>query len=149
MPQPCLCILCLHKSSEKDCPSELPSGLITESKIDQSTETGSNLAVSRAKGKRNEEWLLNGSSLGWLNCLETRQRWLLHNTVNVLNVTLKWLMRDFPDGSVVKNLPSNARDLGSISGWGTKIPHAAGQLSLHIITTESRTSQLLSPALHN
>ena len=66
----------------------------------------------------------------------------MHNTVNVLNVTLKWLMRDFPDGSVVKNPPSNAKDLGSIPGWGTKIPHAVGQLSLHIITTESHTPQL-------
>ena len=41
--------------NEKACLPELPSGLIAESKIDQSTETGSNLAVSRAKGKRNEE----------------------------------------------------------------------------------------------
>ena len=27
------------------------------------------------------------------------------------------------------NLPSNAGDEGSIPGWGTKIPHASGQLS--------------------
>ena len=60
----------------------------------------------------------------------------MHNTVTVLNVTLKWLMRDFPDGPVVKNPPSNARDLGSVPGWGTKIPHAAGQLSPRITTTE-------------
>ena len=37
--------------------------------------------------------------------------------------------RDFAGGPVVKNLPSNAGDVGSISGLGTKIPHAAGQLS--------------------
>ena len=55
MPQPCMCIFCLHKSSEKACPSELPSGLIAESKIDQSIEKGSNLVVSKAKGKRNGE----------------------------------------------------------------------------------------------
>ena len=36
---------------------------------------------------------------------------------------------DFPGGPVVKNLPSNAADVGSIPGWGTKIPHATGQLS--------------------
>ena len=36
---------------------------------------------------------------------------------------------DFPGGPVVKNPPSNARDVGSIPGQGTKIPHAAGQLS--------------------
>ena len=29
----------------------------------------------------------------------------------------------------VKNLPTYARDSGSIPGWRTKIPHAAGQLS--------------------
>ena len=31
---------------------------------------------------------------------------------------------DFPDGSVVKTLPSNAGSAGSIPGWGAKIPHA-------------------------
>ena len=38
--------------------------------------------------------------------------------------------RDFPGGPVVKNTPCNAGDLGLIRGWGTKILHAAGQLSL-------------------
>ena len=33
--------------------------------------------------------------------------------------------RDFPGGPVVKNLPSNAEDAGSIPGRGTKISHAA------------------------
>ena len=32
-------------------------------------------------------------------------------------------------GPVVKNPPSNAGDWGLIPGQGTKIPHAAGQLS--------------------
>ena len=32
--------------------------------------------------------------------------------------------RNFPDGSVVKNLPSNAGEAGLIPGLGTKIPHA-------------------------
>ena len=45
-------------------------------------------------------------------------------------------MRDFPHGPVVKNLSCNAGDTGSIPGWGTKIPHAAGQLSLRAATTE-------------
>ena len=39
-------------------------------------------------------------------------------------------MRDFPGGPVVKNPPSNAGDASSIPGRGTKIPYAAGQLSL-------------------
>ena len=37
---------------------------------------------------------------------------------------------------MVKNLPSNAGDVGSIPGRGTKIPHAVGQLSLRVTTTE-------------
>ena len=45
--------------------------------------------------------------------------------------------RDFPGGPVVKNLPSNAGDAGWIPGWGTKIPHARGQLS--------HTLQLVEP----
>ena len=45
-------------------------------------------------------------------------------------------MRDFPGGPVIKNPPSNAGDAGSIPGRGTKIPHAAGQLSLRTTTTE-------------
>ena len=36
---------------------------------------------------------------------------------------------DFPSGPVVKNLPSNAGDMGLISGKGTKILHAMEQLS--------------------
>ena len=43
---------------------------------------------------------------------------------------------DFPGGPVVKNPPYNAGDVGSIPGQRTKIPHAAGQLSLHTTTTE-------------
>ena len=35
---------------------------------------------------------------------------------------------DFPGGPLVKNRFCNAGDTGSIPGWGTKIPHAAGQL---------------------
>ena len=38
-------------------------------------------------------------------------------------------LKDFPGGPVVKNLPTYAGDSGSIPGWRTKIPHAAGQLS--------------------
>ena len=37
---------------------------------------------------------------------------------------------------MVENLPSNAGDVGSIPGQGTKIPHATGQLSPHATATE-------------
>ena len=41
-----------------------------------------------------------------------------------------------PGGPVVKNLPYNAGDAGSIPGQGTKIPRAAGQLIPCATTTE-------------
>ena len=44
--------------------------------------------------------------------------------------------RDFPGGPVIKNPPFSDRDVVLISGWGTKIPRAVGQLSPHVTTTE-------------
>ena len=38
---------------------------------------------------------------------------------------------------MVKNPPCNAGESGSIPGWGTKIPHAEGQLSQTATTTEA------------
>ena len=46
------------------------------------------------------------------------------------------MLWDFPGGPGVKNPPSNAGDVGSTPGRGTKIPHATGQLSLRATTTE-------------
>ena len=75
----------------------------------------------------------------------------LQEWVNVTEQCLaQWVMydveaRDFPGGPVVKNPPSNAGDKGSVPGWGTKIPHATGQLSLCATTREAHTLQLLSP----
>ena len=40
---------------------------------------------------------------------------------------------DFPGGPVVKVSPSNARGMGSIPGWGTKIPHVLSHFS-HVQT---------------
>ena len=38
---------------------------------------------------------------------------------------------------MVKNPPLNAGDMGLVLGWGTRIPHAMGQLTLHAtVTTE-------------
>ena len=45
----------------------------------------------------------------------------------------KFTSRNFPGGLVVKNLPSNAGDVSSIPGQGTKISHAMGQLSPHAL----------------
>ena len=46
---------------------------------------------------------------------------------------------DFPGGPGVKNPPSNAGDVGSIPGGGTKIPHAGGQLSLRAVEPTCHT----------
>ena len=54
--------------------------------------------------------------------------------ISVFNSKIK----EFPDGPVAKNLPSNGDEgaWGSIPGQGTKIPHAAGQQSPLMATTE-------------
>ena len=46
-----------------------------------------------------------------------------------------------PGVSVVKNLPSNAGDAGSIPGRGTKIQHAVGQLSPRTSTRERKPTR--------
>ena len=58
---------------------------------------------------------------------------------------MKW--RDFHGDPVVKNPPSNAWDVGSIPGQGTKIPHAMGQLSPRATTTEPMYSGARVPQL--
>ena len=52
------------------------------------------------------------------------------------NVTKNFMCEDFPGGPVVKTPPCNARDVGLIPGHGTKIPHAAEQLSPHATSRE-------------
>ncbi|KAI4568734.1 hypothetical protein MJG53_014352 [Ovis ammon polii x Ovis aries] len=39
------------------------------------------------------------------------------------------VIKDFPGGPVVKNLPCNAGDVGSILGQGTEIPYSSEQLN--------------------
>ena len=48
---------------------------------------------------------------------------------------------------MVKNLPSNVGDVGSIPGRGTRIPHAAGQLSPCTATREPTRSGACMPQL--
>ena len=45
---------------------------------------------------------------------------------------------DFPGSPVVNNLPPNSGDAGLMHVQGTKIPHAAGQLSPYATTAETR-----------
>ena len=50
----------------------------------------------------------------------------------------KW---NVPGDPLVKTLPSNAGDTGSMPGWGTKIPHAMWPLSPCSATREDCTLQ--------
>ena len=47
-------------------------------------------------------------------------------------------LEDFPRRPVVKNPPCNAGDMGLGFGLGAKTPHATGQLSPSVTTTEPR-----------
>ena len=49
----------------------------------------------------------------------------------------------------VNNPPSNAGDVGSIPGQGTKTRHAVGQLSPWVATTESTCHNSEKPTCHN
>ena len=49
-------------------------------------------------------------------------------------------LRDFPCGPVVKHLPCNAEDVGSIPGPRTKSSHAVRQLSPQATTPEPTCS---------
>ena len=48
---------------------------------------------------------------------------------------------------MVKNLPANTRDVGSIPGWGTKILQAGGQPRPHSATTALVLSRAYSSQL--
>ena len=63
----------------------------------------------------------------------------ISSVASVLETKLgeKWAFSGSP---VVKSLPSNAGDTDSIPVQGTKIPHAAGQLSLCATTKDPACS---------
>ena len=63
-------------------------------------------------------------------------------------ITLKGKVTDFPGGPVVKNLPSNAGDTGSIPGQGTRISHAMGKQRLCATATEPTCPNLRSHMLY-
>ena len=69
------------------------------------------------------------------------------NTTDICNnckwkLTSKNYIRDFLGGPVVKNLPCNVGDVGSIPGQGCQILYATGKLSQCATTTEARMPQL-------
>ena len=51
-------------------------------------------------------------------------KWMLITFLGVMNADKRGL-QDLPSGSVVKNLPCNAGDMGLIPGQGTKNPQTA------------------------
>ena len=54
-----------------------------------------------------------------------------------ISVLMKDAQGNCPAGPAVKNLLSNAWDVGSIFGCGTTFPHASEQISPGAITTET------------
>ena len=79
----------------------------------------------------------------------TTATWTNIHELKKQNVELKkYISGDFPDGPVVKNLSYSAGGVGSIPGQGTKIPHAAGQLSRvpHLLSLRASTE---SPRVAN
>ena len=55
----------------------------------------------------------------------------MHPVRNCVVFPSKIYVEGFPGGPLDENLLPNAMDMGSISSWGTNMPHATGQLSLH------------------
>ena len=60
---------------------------------------------------------------------------------------MKHMLRNFPGSPLVKNPGANAGNMGSISGLGTKITHAARQLTLciRLPTLNSRVKDTKRP----
>ena len=71
----------------------------------------------------------------WGHCAKWNKRQRKANTVwsHLYVKSKKNWTQDFPGGPVVTNPPSNAGDVGSIPGQGTKIPRAMGWLSLRAL----------------
>ena len=64
------------------------------------------------------------------------KRYFITEIYLTLLIIKKYKPRDFSGGPVVKNSCCNAGDMGSMHSQGTKIPHAAKQLSPQVAATE-------------
>ena len=101
------------------------------------------VAKGRGKGRMRSDCLMGtGFPFGVMKHLETRWRWRLYYTVNVLNdlYTLKW-WRNFPGSPGVKTLLSNAGGVqvqslvGKIRSqmpWGQKKPEYKTEAILYV-----------------
>ena len=72
---------------------------------------------------------------GFLSLYRHQSDWIRAHSNGLILTKLP--LRNFPDGPVVRNLPSNAADAGSIPGQGTKIPHAPEQVSLCALSSRA------------
>ena len=68
----------------------------------------------------------------WFTLLYSRNQ--RHGKAIVLHLKIK--IKKFRGGAVLKNLPCNAGNTGSIPRWRPRIPHAAEQISQHSTITE-------------
>ena len=65
--------------------------------------------------------------------------WTLEALLGIRTIPTEGNSEDFPGGPVVKNLPSNIGDMGSIPGQGTKSLCPLGQLSPWAAARENHT----------
>ena len=68
--------------------------------------------------------------------------WTISFPSSCLRMPLLRLLLGLPGGPVFKSPPSKAGAMGLIPGWGTKIPHALGQLNPRAASREARALKL-------
>ena len=100
--------------------------------LDPGLQGGEEIALARY-------WVQVGQELTWAKALQQGGSLAgsLYLYVPCKSYLPKLQNMHSPPRPVVKNLPSNAGDEGSILGQGTKIPHATGQLSPYTTTREA------------
>ena len=96
-------------------------------------------SFSRGSSRPRDWTQVSGIAGRFFTVWATREAWSsLFFSINVLLLSsytfcisfVKFMPRDFPGGLEVRGLPSSEGDAGLIPGLRTRIPHAAGQLSL-------------------
>ena len=68
--------------------------------------------------------------------------WTVSFPSSCLRMPLLRLLPGLPGGPVFKSPPSKAGGMGLVPGWGTKMPHALGQLNPRAASREARALKL-------
>ena len=112
-----------------------PPGRAVMTRIRDVTELDMELMLGRGREQRLKalEPAPKGSQPGSLLVVIFRK----HNSISPSQKNNREKIGNFPGAPVVKNPSCNPGDMGSTPGWGTKIPQATEQLSLHATTRES------------